>query len=249
MGDLLLLAVAARFLMGSSSRGRALGMVVTGLGLILVGDILFALNTAKNAAMDRVSDVALLGGVVFIGVAALDPTMRALTEDDRGAAVQSNRFRSVVAVVTAVPALVLVIQEVRDEPLHVWANVVASLLLMALVVLRFHVMASQAQRAADQETALSRYAAELLAAQDGDEIVATAERALALVAGDGDLSARLVLDFERAASSSEPDIVIPVTVRGEQVGVIVAEGSSLRPALEGTAAQDDRLPAVDRARA
>ncbi len=97
MGDLLLLAVAVRFLMGSNSRGRALRMVVTGLGLILVGDILFALNTAKNPAMDRVSDVALLGGVVFIGVAALDPTMRALTEDDRGAAVQSNRFRSVVA--------------------------------------------------------------------------------------------------------------------------------------------------------
>ena len=140
---------------------------------------------------------------------------------------QSNRFRPVVAVVTAVPALVLVVQEVRDEPLHVWANVIASLLLVALVVSRFHVMANQAQRAAAQETALSRYAAELLAAQDGDEIVATAERALALVAGDGDLSARLVLDFEREANSAHTGIVVPVTVRGEQTGVIVADGSSL----------------------
>ena len=228
MGDLLLLAVAVRFLMGSNSRGRALGMVVTGLGLILVGDTLFALNTSKNPAMDRVSDVALLGGVVFMGVAALDPSMRALTEDDRGAAVQSNRFRSAVASVTVVPALVLVIQEVRDEPLHIWATVLASLLLMALVVLRFHVMARQAQIAADEESALSRYAAELLAAQDADEIIATAERALVVVSRERDLRAHLVLDFEHAAELAETDIVIPVMVRGEHVGAIVAQGNRLR---------------------
>ena len=88
-------------------------------------------------------------------------------------------------------------------------------------------MASQAQRAADQETALSRYAAELLASEDGDEIIATAERAVALVASDGHFNARVVLHFERAALPSDTDIVIPVTVRGEQVGVIVAQGKTL----------------------
>ena len=228
LGDLLLLAVAARFLMGSSSSGRALRMVVAGLGLLLVGDILFALNLDENTSMDRVSDVLLLAGVVFIGVAALDPTMRALTEEGGDPGAQPGRMRAIlVACLAVAPALVLVIQEVRDEPLHVWANAVASLLLIALVVLRFNVMASQAQRAADQETALSRYAAELLASEDGDEIIATAERALALVASDGHFNARVVLHFERAACPSDTDIVIPVTVRGEQVGVIVAQGKTL----------------------
>lgn len=227
LGDLLLLAVAMRFFMGSSWKERALRMVVAGLGLILAGDVVFALDTTESARADRLSDVLLLGGVLFIGVAALHPTMRALTEENCEAPVRSNVRAVLVAGVVVIPAVVLVVQQSRDEPLYVWANAVASLTLTALVVLRFQVMASRAQRAADLEAALSRYAAELLAAQDGDEIIATAERALAMVARDHHVSAGLVLDFEPAAAASESDLITPVTVRGTQVGVIVARGKAL----------------------
>ena len=76
LGDLVLFAVATRFVMASSWNVRALRLLVGGLGLTLVGDVVFNVGTGDVVA--TISSTVLLVGIVLIGGAALDPTIRAL---------------------------------------------------------------------------------------------------------------------------------------------------------------------------
>jgi len=55
-GDLLLFAVAVRFVMGSSWNKRALRMLVAGLGLLVVGDTMFALGLSDEGRVAGVWD-------------------------------------------------------------------------------------------------------------------------------------------------------------------------------------------------
>jgi hypothetical protein len=64
VGDLLLLAIAARFVMGSSWDTPALRLLVTGLAVTLAGDVLFALSVVEEAIADRLFNALLLVGVV-----------------------------------------------------------------------------------------------------------------------------------------------------------------------------------------
>src|SRR5262249_52574205 len=75
VGDWILLAVAARFVMGSNWNIRSLRLLVLGLVLTLAGDLVFELDV-----VDRVKnslwavDTLLLVGVVCVGLAGLHPS-------------------------------------------------------------------------------------------------------------------------------------------------------------------------------
>ena len=77
IGDLILLALAARFVMGWRWNVPSLRMLVLALAFTLFGDVMFALGVLSEGYGQKLIDTALLVGVVLYGSAALHPTMRA----------------------------------------------------------------------------------------------------------------------------------------------------------------------------
>jgi signal transduction histidine kinase len=227
LGDLLLLAVATRFVMGSSWNVPSLRLLVAGLGLTLIGDVMFALSVVEGSPGIRVLDTTLLVGIVTMGVAGLHPSMTALTEElgdpaDRGDAL---RVALLAAAFVVIP-VVLVVQEVRDEPLHLLAATTAMILVSGLVAARVLYITGSAGRSARREATLSRYAAELLSASGRDELFAAAQRAANELVREG--QAQLVVSPGRNSEGVGHAFTADVEVRGEHVAELVADPSPAR---------------------
>jgi diguanylate cyclase (GGDEF)-like protein len=238
LGDLLLLAVAARFLLGASVNVPALRLLVSALVLTLAGDVLFALTELGQLAVDsRISDTLLLLGIVLVGPAGLHPSMRQLTEEAAGDALRGRSRIVVLAVASATPPTVLVVQGVRGEPLHPAATLTGITVMSALVVARFAGLTTKARQAAERDSILSHYTAELLRLHGRDELYAAAQHTADRLAGDG---SAVIID--RRASSGDVAFVAPVSVRNEVVAEIVVTDrsprlSSLRDPLTTVGAQ------------
>jgi signal transduction histidine kinase len=227
LADLLLLAVATRFVMGSSWNVPSLRLLVAGLGLTLVGDVMFALAVAEEASGVRVLDTVLLLGSVSMGVAGLHPTMTALTEEagdpaDRGDGI---RVGLLVGALVVVP-VVLIVQDLRDEPLHLTAAIISMLLVAGLAAARVLFITGSAQRSARREATLSRYAAELLDAASRDELFAAARHAGNDLVREG--QAHLVVPPGDEPSTPGHLFTAEVEVRGEHVADLVADPSPAR---------------------
>jgi signal transduction histidine kinase len=220
-GDILVLAVAVRFILGSSWNVPALRLLVIGFGLTLVADVVFALDALARLQDTSFVDTTLLLGIVLIGVAGLHPSMTALTEesDEERARVDLVRL-SLIACVCLVPLAVLSAQAVRDKPLYLAATISAMVVLSALVVTRLLVVTEQAQRAADREASLRRYADDLLSASGREELFALAERA------GGELTGRSVRMVEPGAAAQA--FSTPVAVQSEVVAELAVDGPAKR---------------------
>jgi signal transduction histidine kinase len=236
-GDILVLAVAVRFVLGSNWHVPALRLLVLGLGLTLVADVVYALDVlARLQDNTRFVDTTLLLGVVLIGVAGLHPSMTALTEESDEERARTDVVRlSLIACVCLVPLAVLAAQAVRDKPLFLAATISAMVVLSALVVTRLIVVTEHAQRAADREASLRRYASDLLSASDREELFALAERAGGELTG-----AEQVRVVEPGGSPGA--FAAPVLVRGERVAELVVDATPaqlriLRDSLTSVAAQ------------
>ena len=224
VGDLLLLGIATRFVLGSSWNVRSLRLLVYGFGATLAGDLLFNLQIGgrvKNVALD---DVTLLIGVLCVGLAGLHRTMTSLTEE-RGQPSDLDhtaRFALLVAF-GLLPPSVLIVQSLRGAPLYLAVTLTCMVATSLLIVVRFKVLTDRALRAADRERLLSVYARELMRAGDQDELYAIAERTASELVGEGRVA---------IVAPGEPDAThafnAPVEVRGEQVAELVADASPLR---------------------
>jgi signal transduction histidine kinase len=227
--DLALFAVAARFVMGSSWNKRAIRMLVLGLGLLFLGDAMFALGISGDGRTAGLWDLVLLVAALLMGVAALDPTMRALTEEKGDPAeLVDHRHFPFIAGAVAVPAVILVVQDVRDESLYLGANLVASLLLVALLAARAEFMTRDAVHAARREAMLSRFTADVLAAGERAELVAAARQALDAFALPEGSEASLVIGSEQELADVEASFVAPVMLKDELVAVVAAEAAPAR---------------------
>jgi signal transduction histidine kinase len=236
VGDLLLLAVAARFVMGASWNVPALRVLVLGLAVVLVGDTLYSLEVVREIGVrQQYSDTLLLLGVILTGLAALHPTMPALTEE-RGDPPAHSGLAGVVLLGGAclVPPAVLVVQSLRDEPLHLAATTTAVVAITALVVARFTLMAARARRAAAREAALRRYAGELLRSHGTDEVIEVAGNAARELLRAG--TTRVVVPPEEAPPTGGA-FSMPVKVDGELAAELVvdAEPEPLRRARDSLA--------------
>jgi signal transduction histidine kinase len=137
--------------------------------------------------------------------------------------------------VCLVPLAVLAVQAVRDEPLYLAATISATVVLVALVVARLVVVTEHAERAAEREASLRRYADDLLSASGREELFALAERAGGELTGPQKV--RVV-----EPGTSPGDFAAPVVVRGEHVAELVADVTPaqlpvLRDSLKSIAAQ------------
>jgi signal transduction histidine kinase len=245
IADLLTFMIALRFLMVTNWRHRSsLSLLAAGFAATLIGDMSYLLWAIYGRPSVRFWEVALAIGLVAIGVAALDPTMRALTEETEstGGTLPGRGRVVLIAGAGLVPPVLLAVREWRGEPLYATANIVVWMALSVLIAARFYRGGRTAQHEADREAALSRYAADLLAAGERDQILAVACRALTALSETGDAEARLVLPGEPPPPAGRARTDIPVTVRGEQAAVIVASGAATslqrwRPSLGAIANQ------------
>jgi signal transduction histidine kinase len=201
--------------------------LVTGLAVTLAGDVLFALSVVEEAIADRLINALLLVGVVYIGAAALHPSMPALTEEAGDPAEHSDTLRVIgLALGLLVAPLVLLVQDLRNEPLDLAAVVTVMILLALLVAGRVMFVTGGAERAARRQAALSRYTAELLVAASRDQLVDAAQRAADAVVRHG--SAYLIIGEPIDLDHGRHAFAAPVEVRGEQVGMLVADASPTR---------------------
>jgi signal transduction histidine kinase len=200
----------------------ALRLLVLGLGLTLLGDMLFSLDVVSslNGQINAV-DTMLLAGVLLIGLAGLHPSMTAFTAEATEPDERTPVGRLIlIASICLLPPVVLIIQAIRGKPLYLAATFTAMVLLAGLVIARFTYMTTRAGRAADREAALSRYSAELLGASGTDELLAVASRATVELAGQG--NGRLVPTQSQPPPTGHT-ISVPVEVRGEVPAVLVAD--------------------------
>jgi signal transduction histidine kinase len=220
--DVIVLAVALRFVMGRSWNVAALRLLVLGLGLTLLGDLLYSLDV-ESRLTDQIYivDTMLLGGVLLIGVAALHPSMTAFTAEAGEPEERTPVHRLIlIASVCLLPPVLVIVQALRGKPLHLAVTLGAMVLLAALVVARLTFMTTRAAHAADREAALSKFSVELLRSNGREELLAVASRATTELAAEG--QGRLV----RTDSESVPKgraITVPVEVLGGEPAVLVAD--------------------------
>jgi signal transduction histidine kinase len=222
VADVILLAVAVRFVMGRGWNVVALRLLVLGLGLTLLGDMLFSLDVVSRLnSRVYVVDAMLLAGALLIGLAAAHPSMTVFTAEAREPDERAHVRRLIlIAGVCLLPPVLLIVQALQGKPLYLPATLTGMVLLAGLVIARFTHMTTSASRAADREAALSRYSAQLLRSNGRDELLRVASLATIELLGDG--HGGLV------PTGSDPPapghaITVPVDVRGEVPAVLVAD--------------------------
>jgi len=226
VGDLLLLCITTRFLLGASWNVLALRLLTFGLAATLVGDALFNLEEAGRIRPISFDDTVLLVGVVCVGLAGLHHTMTSLTEEQGqpSDADGPGRLALLLAICLA-PVAVLIVQDARDAYLYISAVTASLILIAVLTVARFTSITNRALRAVERETVLSEYAEELLRSHDRDALFALAEqKANELLRPNG--RAVLVADPQDAPDDRYA-FRAPVQVRGEQVAELVADAGPL----------------------
>jgi signal transduction histidine kinase len=255
VGDVLLLAVSARLLFSHDVwRLPSVRLLAAALVLTLVADGVFALGVLERVRAGQVYvDTGLLAGIVLFGVAALHYSMPALTRRvGRRTQVLASRRLAAIVVVCVIPTGIVVAQALRGELVYVPACISGIVLLGGLAFARFVTLTAHARRAANRESILSKYAAELLQSNGREALFDVAKRAAnELTEG----KAQLVDPPARGHAFSAP-----VTVQRDVVAELVADAKPsaldpVRDSLRTVAAQltlaldRERLLAGERAAA
>jgi len=234
LGDVLLLAVLARFLVGNAWRVQAFRWLTAAFAATLLADIVFMLDELGYLSVDeRFTNTAFLLGSVLLVTGALSPSMRLLTERDYSPERPPGLTRLIlVATAALLPLAVVFLQLHRDEPIYLPATVAAAAILFGCALARWSGLLTEQRRTSARESMLRAYASHLLVTSGKPELLKIAENtAAALVRGR---SARMV-------PSDDPTEPGPRRF----VGDVVAGGElEAKLVVEGTAAEIDRLTAT-----
>lgn len=218
LADLLLFAVAIKFILTVSWRPPALRLLVLSLALNLAGDLLYSAGELFTSPGDHAAaDTLLLAGHLTMGLAGLHPSMTELTAEPPEVIAPLASVQRVVALylLSLVPAVVLAIQGLISDTDYIWITITVMTVVTLLVVVRVVDIVQQRRQAAVRESTLSRLGAELLVADGRDELVAAAERAASQVVTDGEAH---VVEVGAPVDESRPLFRAPI----EQGGVVVA---------------------------
>jgi len=257
LGDVLLLALAARLLVAPGFRTRSFRLLGTSLVFLLAADSVYTVLSLKGTYYSgHLIDGAWLLSYVLWGAAALHPSMRALSRPapDRQSRLSPARL-AVLASASLLPPTVLAIQAARGRTLEAPVIAGASAILFMLVVARMAGLVREVASKADQ----LRAKGEALATSLQDLERAQAERAALLdrtlraaeeervrIAGelhDGPLQklAELSLTMERAQTRIERgDLNVGIDLLGRTTTGLASEIQGLRRMMS-----DLRPPALD----
>jgi diguanylate cyclase (GGDEF)-like protein len=156
LGDVLLLAMAARLATSPGARTVAYRLLGLALVLLLGADIGYAVLNLVSSYEGGLIDAGWLLSYVIWGTAALHPSMRSLSEVAPDRAIRFSHWRLALLATTSLMApAVLAWQGLRHQPIDVAAIVVGSVVLFLLVVLRMAGLVAQVQDQAAQLAALA----------------------------------------------------------------------------------------------
>ncbi len=207
LGDVLLLAVLIRLLVGAGAGSRALGLLTVGTVCLLVSDVLYGLGQLNG--LWQTGGLVDIGWIVFYaawGAAALQPDMVGMVEPARGSprVLSRRRLMLLVGVSLVAPGLLLW-EGATGSFADVAVVAIASAAMFLLVIVRLDGLISLARDSAQRERVLRRSGEKLVATAGRDDIYrVTAEAALdiagagpntrAVVVLNGHLPARVVFD-------------------------------------------------------
>jgi two-component system, cell cycle response regulator len=145
--DLLLLAVAAKLMLGAGTRTVSFRLIGAGLLLLLLADTVYATQNLLGIYQDQSwVDAFWMLAAAGLGAAALHPSMREVTEESPAAGPDATAGRLVLlAVVALLAPAALLVQYLRGDDLHVPVATGACMALFLLVIGRMAVMV-RAQR-------------------------------------------------------------------------------------------------------
>jgi class 3 adenylate cyclase len=215
LGDVLLLAVAARLLFGPVARTTSHALIAASLACLLVTDPLFSLLELRgDYDPARSLDAGWILAYLLFGAAALHPSMRRTSEPAPETAPRLTRGRLALLVAAALAAPAVLAY--RPER----AGVAACAALIVLVGARLAGIVARHERALARESRLREAAATLVAATTPEEIHrATVETAAGFAGG----RATLTLEDEAVASAGAGGVVrerFPLVVMGEERGAL-----------------------------
>jgi diguanylate cyclase (GGDEF)-like protein/PAS domain S-box-containing protein len=172
LGDVLILAVLVRLLIGVGRHRRALWLLSIGTLGLFGSDVLYGLIQLNGAwATGGFVDIGWMLFYAAWGAAALSPDMKSLTEPVRVSAPRNSKRR--LFVVTLIPLAAPGLQlwnASHGAARDVAVTAIASGILFFLVALRFMGLVEAARHAAGRETALRRTGEALVAASNPEAV-------------------------------------------------------------------------------
>jgi signal transduction histidine kinase len=168
--DIVLLGATAGFFSSTAWRTPAFALLVLGFAFQLVGDEIEGLR-GPYYSLGVWINWPFMASYIFLGAAALHPSMRELSRPHRDTGVDVSRWRIVVlALALLTPPVARVIADVRGKPEGIYVVASLSAVLAVLVVARMSGMLWSIQRASRR---LSAQNIELLEADKlKDEFIA-----------------------------------------------------------------------------
>jgi len=144
LGDVVLLAVAVRLAVGPGRRPASFWLIALSIVALLVSDVLYGL--LQLAERWHLGSPVDLGWAVFYvcwGAAALHPSMRALSErSTSGSRLTRNRL-ALLALASLMAPAVLVVQDLRGQPIEAEMVAVVSVVVFLLTLLRMADLAAE----------------------------------------------------------------------------------------------------------
>jgi class 3 adenylate cyclase len=231
LGDVLLLAVAARLLLGSGVKAVSYGLLALAIVLLLVADPLYSLLSINRISETNPVAIGWMLSYVLFGAAALHPSMRVVSEPAPESVARLTPLRIVLLAIAALIApAVLVFRPER-------AAIAAAAVLFVLVLARLIGIVRRHERAIERESRLREAAAMLVAATSDAEIHRAAVRTARAFAGGSLARATLVLEggvpVAEAGDAVEGAVrtEFRLVIRGEPRGVLAVE-CPLEPKVE-----------------
>jgi diguanylate cyclase (GGDEF)-like protein/PAS domain S-box-containing protein len=203
--DVLLLSLAARMVLGRGLRSPAFALVTTALLFQLVGDALYGFGSLHGWYHPGDSvDLLFVLSAVFLGTAALHPSMVELTEPnpDPEQRLTGKRLAVLSAATFMAPAM-LVVAAMRAGQGELLVIVGAATTLSALVLVRLAGIVGRHERAERREHAIAEAAAALVVAWTREDIQRVALEGALDIVGRDEATVVLVLDDEMAAIAGE----------------------------------------------
>jgi len=185
LGDILILAVLVRLLVGAGRRTRALWLLSLGTLGLFASDVLYGLIQMNGSwSTGGLVDVGWMVFYLAWGAAALSPDMTRLTEPRRATTTRDTRRRVLPFTMVPLAAPGLQLWNIshgvaRDVPV----TAAASAVLFLLVWLRLKGLVEAAGQATERETAMRQTGEALVAASDPDAVYRVGLHAIAEITG------------------------------------------------------------------
>jgi signal transduction histidine kinase len=171
--DVILLAGLAGFLVTAAWRRPAYVLLVASVAALLIADEIYGLGPTSYRSGDWI-DAGWLLSYVLWAVAALHPSMRGLSERQPRTTARVSAWRIVLLTAALLTApVVLLVQRMRDAPLHVAAVASAGIALSVLVMLRLTsiLRAAERLRVRERQARSDAIAAQVKLASQNEQLV------------------------------------------------------------------------------